>query len=1067
MATDYQLNVKLNGVDTVVSSVGDIEDALKQTNLELKSLEKNSKAFSELDKQSKKIEGSFKVAGKSANDLDKSLGKITQSVKNIGTTISTGADLADKLDEAGSAAVGLGGDLNEAVVEAESLTAQLGKLTDKLNTLDKGSEEFRKLSVEAGQMKRTIDETNLTIDALAGSTTERFGKALGSSLQLGISGFQGLAGAQALFGTENEEVQQALVKLTGLLNLSASIQSFGSLGDEVKKIAIGFGSLTGAVATETVVQEAQTVATVAGTGATKALGLAMKSLPIIAIAAAVAALVAGIISYTESSNEAKEVDEARTKAAEEYAEAVREERKAIAENSGEFLLLIERLKQTNVDSKERLDLMNKINLEYGTTLENLQDEVSFQDQLTKSITEYVRVQTVKFNLTKNQEAFNKLLEEGAALQTSLQFAQSDLDYWTNLQAELGTTIPALRASQEAFDDVNRAIRDNELALEELARVAGDLNREGDQLTEGNKKYVDGAAVVNDALEERKRIEEELKKILAERKLSEEEILASTERLADRERELDLERAKRTTTLIDDLELEKAERLRTLNETYSASKEKVNNEISDERLKTQTIKILEEDLKTFQESIDTEYKLRIDERVRYELDSYNRLIAQLILNRRLLDLEITVGDQNVTDTLESLSIRRERITIASLQRQLAARNLDADKRIAIEEEIAERTIALNSSIYSEEENLLETSRLQKLGNQTKYYEATYGIAIKFNEQTNQYELDSNAELNKELLSRAGEENEKKYNLAIKATENLNKELLNINEEFDVKLSELEEKRREDSFNSERDAEQKKIDDKISRFSTGLQLASEFAAGLAEIENVIYQNELQNQTIKNEAFIALEQEKIDAIKKNYEEDIAFNNYTEEEKVKRREKSESQILKIQTSANELVEKSNRELAIKQFKRQKALNITTAAINTAQAVLAGIAQFGPPPSPLGIAAIASAGIIGAAQIAAISSQKFDGGSAGGSAGTITTPSLSDSSTTPGVPSNDNQLNRSASGGFTGFSSDLLNVGAKAEEPGGPGTITGSYGRVYVLESDITNAQNRVKALETSATFG
>jgi hypothetical protein len=59
------------------------------------------------------------------------------------------------------------------------------------------------------------------------------------------------------------------------------------------------------------------------------------------------------------------------------------------------------------------------------------------------------------------------------------------------------------------------------------------------------------------------------------------------------------------------------------------------------------------------------------------------------------------------------------------------------------------------------------------------------------------------------------------------------------------------------------------------------------------------------------------------------------------------------------------------RQFERDKILRIGQAAIDTAAAIVKGIAQFGPPPSPAGIAAIASAALIGATQIAAIASTK------------------------------------------------------------------------------------------------
>ena len=89
------------------------------------------------------------------------------------------------------------------------------------------------------------------------------------------------------------------------------------------------------------------------------------------------------------------------------------------------------------------------------------------------------------------------------------------------------------------------------------------------------------------------------------------------------------------------------------------------------------------------------------------------------------------------------------------------------------------------------------------------------------------------------------------------------------------------------------------------------------------------------------------------------------------------------------------------RQFNRNKAFNIGQAIINTAQGVTQAIAQFGPPPSPLGIAGIATAGLIGAAQIAAIGSQKFNpgGGSGGGSINTSVPTASVPSQAAPSIP--------------------------------------------------------------------
>lgn len=76
---------------------------------------------------------------------------------------------------------------------------------------------------------------------------------------------------------------------------------------------------------------------------------------------------------------------------------------------------------------------------------------------------------------------------------------------------------------------------------------------------------------------------------------------------------------------------------------------------------------------------------------------------------------------------------------------------------------------------------------------------------------------------------------------------------------------------------------------------------------------------------------------------------------------------------------EASQLKRAKRQFQIKKGLDIVEAGINGAKAITQAIAQFGPPPSPLGIAGIASAAVITGAQIAAIASKKFDPGSSGG----------------------------------------------------------------------------------------
>ena len=139
-------------------------------------------------------------------------------------------------------------------------------------------------------------------------------------------------------------------------------------------------------------------------------------------------------------------------------------------------------------------------------------------------------------------------------------------------------------------------------------------------------------------------------------------------------------------------------------------------------------------------------------------------------------------------------------------------------------------------------------------------------------------------------------------------------------------------------------------------------------------------------------------------------------------------------------------KELAAKKkaFEQEKAMRIVQAVISTAQAVIAAFASGGSP--VVGAIFAAIAGAVGAAQIAIISSQKFPegGGSVGGGGGS---PSLG------GV------------GGGGGGNQPPIQMPSSQPTPSAPSffglgqnnLLSGQNQKVFVVESDITNTQDRV----------
>ena len=170
---------------------------------------------------------------------------------------------------------------------------------------------IERLQQKAGQLKDTMQDVNNTISATAGSATENLAKGLGKATSVGLSGFQGLISAQALFGNESKEVTQTLVKLQALAGLSDALNSLGALGDTMNDIKASFvaaasklGLFTTAKEVDIIVTEGQIGATEGATVATNTLGKTMNALPIIAIIAGLVAVVGAIAYFASQTDEA-------------------------------------------------------------------------------------------------------------------------------------------------------------------------------------------------------------------------------------------------------------------------------------------------------------------------------------------------------------------------------------------------------------------------------------------------------------------------------------------------------------------------------------------------------------------------------------------------------------------------------------------------------------------------------------------------------------------------------------------------------------------------------------------
>ena len=183
--------------------------------------------------------------------------------------------------------------------KSKSLKAELRGIQQELSRLEMagetGSQQFQDLSLRAGELRDQIGDTSAQIAILA-SDTKHFDAMISGVTGL-VGAFTAVQGATALFGAENEELNEALLKVNGAMAVLQGLQVVSETLNKDSAFSVIF--LRNARVADAVATEAQTGATViqtvamnGATLATKALRIGLASIGIGLIIALVAYLIA-------------------------------------------------------------------------------------------------------------------------------------------------------------------------------------------------------------------------------------------------------------------------------------------------------------------------------------------------------------------------------------------------------------------------------------------------------------------------------------------------------------------------------------------------------------------------------------------------------------------------------------------------------------------------------------------------------------------------------------------------------------------------------------------------------
>lgn len=256
--TDKMAQSVVQGSDKIQKSNKDTVTAVNNTNAAMKRNQKevaevtlaiasSAGAGDKLQALFKKLE-QVKLTGVTAeiSNIEKEFEDLLSTVKLTDGQLDT---LVNNIDEvAGSLAIlssdefkELANDATKVTQEFVSAKTELKKLKDLINSGTLTGDELKVATTRAAELTDQIGDTNEKIKNLASDT--RGIDTLIEGTRLITAGFALAEGASVLFGEENKEVQEALVKLNAIMVIQNSLQEAHTLLLQNSSISMKLASI--------------------------------------------------------------------------------------------------------------------------------------------------------------------------------------------------------------------------------------------------------------------------------------------------------------------------------------------------------------------------------------------------------------------------------------------------------------------------------------------------------------------------------------------------------------------------------------------------------------------------------------------------------------------------------------------------------------------------------------------------------------------------------------------------------------------------------------------------------
>lgn len=382
----------------------------------------------------------------------------------------------------------------DAYGEIQPLTGRMGELEDQLyelaNAGKQGTDEFKILSEEVGRMKKTIQQTDMQVDALAKTTSQKLGGAL-NFVAGGFSTFQGALGA---VGVDSAKLEETMLKVQSAMAITQGIDSMREGYKDIKGLTT---DLAKSLAKSAAGQKLLSMAQAAGAATMKVLNFVMKQNPILLIVTAVAALVAAfaLLGNAEEDEAAKQkrLVAARKKAEEQLEREIsliKQKQKLGKGNVNQLQNELDIMKSKGATDEQLYKKEKEIN---NKRLNDLAYLKGYRGKLSNDeATEYNRLLAEKQILTNEYNNNLKEKEAQASAERQSKAKENRDKQKQNLEKERDDKKSAI----ESIKALEQEYADSKLSAQELELV--NIDRKYQDELEAAKKYKQDTTIIEAA-----------------------------------------------------------------------------------------------------------------------------------------------------------------------------------------------------------------------------------------------------------------------------------------------------------------------------------------------------------------------------------------------------------------------------------------------------------------------------------------------------------------------------------------------------------------------------------------